>query len=183
VQRPIRTYAAACCLMGILTLGAGSPYAQDSEEFSVKAAYIYNFTKFVEWPGELATAHRSSIDICVVGDSDLIQTKMVFKQASTAKLNISLVEESNVKNISSHCHIAFISENQSGNLGEILAALKSQPVLTVSDMDRFAERGGMIGFTLVDNKVKLTVNPKAAAAAGLRIDAQLLEIALKVIDR
>jgi len=169
--------------MGVLTLSTSSPYAQDSEEFSVKAAYIYNFTKFVEWPGELATARRSSIDICIVGDSDMIQTKEVFKQASTAKLTIRLVEESNIRNIPSHCHIAFVSENQSSNLGEILAALKGQPVLTVSDMDHFAERGGMIGFTLVDNKVKLVVSPKAAAAASLRIDAQLLEIALKVIDR
>lgn len=178
-----RKYAAAGCLTIVLTLGASSPYAQSNEEYRVKAAYIYNFIKFAEWSGEHSVNRRSSIDVCIVGDSDLIQTKPVFAQGSTPKLSISLVQESNIKNIAEHCHIAFISESESAALADILTALKGKPVLTVSDIEGFPEKGGMIGFVLVDKKIKLVVNTNPVAAAGLRIDAQLLEIALKVIDR
>ena len=64
-----------------------------------------------------------------------------------------------------------------------MAALRGQPVLTVSDIGNFAESGGMIGFVTDDNKVKVEVNAKAITSAGLRVDAQLLEIAVKVIDK
>jgi hypothetical protein len=157
--------------------------AEDNKEYLVKAAFIYNFVKFVEWPAGLAIGKQSSIDVCVTGDSPLRRTSDVFKAASTAKLSLSLVEEKNWKNAPQHCHILFISDSEAGKLDEILGGLKGQPVLTVSDIDDFAEKGGMIGFVMNDNKIKLVVNTRSAAAAGLRIDAQLLEIALKVVDR
>ncbi len=172
--------AFAACALALAPPGAR---ADDNKEYLVKAAFIYNFVKFVEWPGALAIVKHSNIDICVVGDSPLSDTGSVFKAASTAKLTLSLVDEKNWRNASQHCHILFISDSEAGKLGEILASLKNQPVLTVSDMDNFAEKGGMIGFVVSDNKIKLVVNTKSVAAAGMRVDAQLLEIALKVIDR
>ena len=156
--------------------------AQDSE-YLVKAAFLYNFVKFVEWPAAKAISNQSKIDICVLGDSQLKQTGEVFKTASTPKLTLSLVEERSAKAAPDHCHILFISSSEEGKIESILTALKGQPVLTVSDMDDFASRGGMIGFVMSDNKVKIVVNTKSVSSAGMRVDAQLLEIALKVIDR
>ena len=70
------------------------------------------------------------------------------------------------------------------NLSSVVASTGQRyALLTVSDIDNFAERGGMIGFTTQENKVKLVINPKAATAAGMRIDAQLLEIASRVIEK
>lgn len=182
-MRVIRRFWAACCLTVILTLNTSAPYAQDVDEYDVKASFIYNFTKFVEWPGALAVNKQSSIDICLIGDSDILNKAAFFKdRASTPQLKISLVREKSPEN-AGHCHIVFIGDSEARQMKEILAHFKGKPLLTVSDIEEFAERGGMVGFTLVDDKVKLVMNPKAAAASGLRIDAQLLEIAVKVVDR
>lgn len=178
----LRTYLAAGCLIGALSLSAGSIYAQDNKEYLVKAAFIYNFTKFVEWPGDKAISKQSSVDVCMVGDSGMAETAAVFKKASTVKLSISLVREKNISNLG-HCHIVFISGGESGKLPGLLEAMKGRPILTVSDIDDFAEQGGMIGFVMVGDNIKLAANTKVAAASGLRIDAQLLEVAHQVIDK
>lgn len=157
--------------------------ADENKEYLVKAAFIFNFVKFVEWPAEKAIGKQPGIDICVVGDSNLIKTSSVFKEASSAKLGISLVSEPNIRNVPAHCHILFISKSEDDKLADIVGFLKGKPVLTVGDSASFAERGVMIGFVDVDGKIKLEVNKHAAEAAGLRVDAQLLEIAVKVIDR
>jgi hypothetical protein len=165
---------------------AALPYnanADDNKEYLVKAAFIYNFVKFVEWPGAKAISQQSKIDICVLGETPLSNTGNVFAAASTAKLALSLVQENNLKNIASHCHVVFISRSENSKLGSVLAALKGQPVLLVSDMDDFANAGGMIGFVLDDNKIKIAVNKKAVTSSGMRVDAQLLEIAHEVIDK
>lgn len=158
-------------------------YADSSKESLVKAAFIYNFVKFVEWPASKSINQQSSIDICVLGDSTLGSTAQVFKAASTAKLTLALVVEPDAKKIASHCHIVFISQSETIHFNEIIEMLKGQPVLTVSDMDNFAQQGGMIGFVTSENKIKVEVNTKAVIKAGLRVDAQLLEIAKRVIDR
>jgi hypothetical protein len=157
--------------------------AQETKEYLVKAAFIYNFVKFVEWPGDMAIAKHGAIDICVLGESPILASSSVFKAASTAKLSLSLMKEVSLQNVTSHCHVLFVSESENGRMGEILAALKGKPVLTVSDADTFAEQGGMVGFVMSDNKIKVVVNTKSASQSGMRVDAQLLEIALKVIDR
>ena len=157
--------------------------ADDNKEYLVKAAFIYNFVKFVEWPDGKAIGKQSNIDICVLGSSPMSTTSAIFAQASTAKLKLSLVDEKNAHAAAAHCHVVFVSASEEGHLGDVLTALKGQPVLTVSDMEEFAEHGGMIGFVMSDNKIKIVVNTKAVTSAGMRVDAQLLEIALKVIDK
>ena len=107
-------------------------------------------------------------------------TGAIFDKASTAKLALSLVSESSAASAASHCHVVFVAD---ADFASVKTAFHGKPILTVSDTDGFAEAGGMIGFVVSDNKIKIEVNPKAAAAAGLRVDAQLLEIALKVINR
>lgn len=181
-KRPLTAFVAICFAAGVMA--APQPLrADEHKEYLVKAAFIYNFVKFVEWPGAKAIQQQSKIDICVLGDSDLAAAKEVFRAASTARQTLSIVQEPDAKNITKHCHIVFIGKSENAQIGEIMTLLKGSPVLTVSDIDGFAESGGMIGFVTSDNKVKVEVNTKAASAAGLRVDAQLLEIAVKVVDR
>lgn len=157
--------------------------ADDGKENIVKAAFIFNFIKFVEWPDGKSLSKKSQIDICVIGNSGIIKTSTFFSKASSSKLAISLVSEQNIQNISSHCHILFVSESEDERWSDIFSAIKNQPVLTISDDSGFIERGGMIGFTKDDNKVKIEVNKKAADSAGIKIDSQLLEIAFRVIEK
>lgn len=175
-----RKYAAAGCLAGLLTLVSSAPYAQ-TQDYLVKAAFIYNFIKFVEWPADRTISKQSSIDICLVGESKLPQAAAVFEKASTPQLRLSLVRENDITALEKHCHIAFLGESEGGKLSAILSQLKGKPVLTISDIERFAEKGGMIGFVTVGGNVKLAVNLSSAMGAGLRIDAQVLEIAVKVL--
>lgn len=175
-------YALALLLFASSALLGSPVQAADSKEYLVKAAFVYNFVKFVKWPGDKAIDKESHIDVCVLGNSPMSETAAVFQQASTAKLSIGLTNENSAASASGHCHIIFVAKSEQGQADAIIGALKGKPILTVSDMDGFAERGGMIGFTTEEGKVKLIVNSKAANAGGLHIDAQLLEIALKVIE-
>jgi len=181
IKRLLLVALAACVVASIAATQRA--YAGDNKEYLVKAAFIYNFVKFVEWPDGKAISKQSNIDICVLGDSPILGAGNVFKAASTPKLALALVQENNIKNIAAHCHVVFISKAEQGRLGDTIASLKGAPVLTVSDMDGFAENGGMIGFVTSDGKIKVVVNTRSVSSAGMRVDAQLLEIALKVIDK
>ena len=172
-------------LAGVAAFLTAAPFAavhaDDNKEYFVKAAFIYNFVKFVEWPDGMAINKTGKADICVLGSGAMMGTSSIFQKASTSKLALTLIEEKSAQSAAQHCHVLFIDASEAGNLGGILGVLKNHPVLTVSDIDGFTDSGGMIGFVVADNKIKIVVNLKAAAGANLRIDAQLLEIALKVI--
>ena len=171
-------------MLFIVAFGASSPsVADDNKEYLIKAAFIFNFVKFIEWPGAKAISQQSRIDICVVGDTPLATAGKVFAAASTPKLSLSLVHENNVRSLSAHCHVAFIARSEADHLESILAAVRGQPVLLVSDMEDFVQAGGMIGFISDDSKVKIDVNKKEITSSGMRVDAQLLEIAHEVVDK
>lgn len=159
-----------------------SASAEDGKEYLIKAAFIVNFTKFIDWPDDKAIAKQQKIDVCVLGENPLINLSQVFKQASSAKLAVSLVKENNLSNIVSHCHVVFIGASEEYKYKDVLDVLKNKPILTVGDSADFTERGGMMGLPMDNNKVKLVVNKKAIETAGMYVDSQLLEIASKVID-
>jgi len=178
VKRALRIFRVLLCLVliPVCALAQVNP-----KEYQVKAAFIYNFVKFVEWPGPLAVSKQSSINICIIGSNPFGEAgRQIFERASTPALQLNLVQVKSSAAATS-CHIAFISRSEEGKLADILADLKKSPVLTVSEIDDFASRGGIVGFVTDDNKVKLIVNTGAATTAGLRVDAQLLEIAMQVL--
>ncbi len=162
---------------------AASPLRADdaAKEYYVKAAFIYNFIKFTEWPGEKAIGLQSGINVCTLGGDPFGKAASVFTAASTDKLAIHLVEIGGAAQAKNQCHIVFLTHQRESTLSDDLRELRSSPVLTVSDISDFAGKGGVIGFVMQDGKIKIIVNTKAAEAAGLRLDAQLLEIALSVI--
>lgn len=160
-------------LLGIpLALCAAQPArAQELTEYNVKAAFIYNFTKFVEWPGDSAISNNTSINICTVGANPFGEAMAVFRKASTDKLKLNVVPRT--AGSLAGCHIAFYTSGVPVGV--------TDHVLTVGEGDDFVENGGMIGFKLVDNKVKIEINRQAATDADLKINPQLLEVAVKVI--
>jgi YfiR/HmsC-like len=181
----LKYFLHALLLCVVLAWGPASARAQDaSKEYLVKAAFLYNFVKFVEWPAERAVAQQSTLNICVIGSNPFDDAaRQIFAKASTASLRLSLVGAKRSDDLAGSCHIVFIARSEEGGVSEILASLKGKPVLTVSDAGGFVNRGGMVGFVSHDNKIKLAINTVNATAAGLRMDAQLLEIALEVIRK
>ncbi len=169
--------AVAWALIGVPCLPA-----QESKrpEYEVKAAYLYNFGTFVEWPAKLAAAKADSFTICVLGVDP-------FGPALDATLAGETIDGKNVaaKRISRpqdavNCRILFISSSEDNHLREILAALDKTSVLTVSDMPEFVRRGGILQFILAENRVRFEVNLAAAEHAGLTLSSQILKLAASV---
>jgi len=144
------------------------------EEYAIKSTWILNFIKFIEWPEGTGSDPKK---ICVIGRSEINNYSYMFEEES-----YGLVSKKDLENIASECRIVFISPSEYSRLDTIFSALKNHPVLTISDMDNFAERGGMIGFVVDDNKIRFVVNNKAVKQAKMKADSSLLEVALRVID-
>lgn len=172
----------ACCLL--LTAAPVRAADADNKEYAIKAAFIYNFLKFVRWPGALATDKLPGINICILGDNPFTGAAGdVFKRASNAILKLTIVNYPEWSKPLDSCHVVFISQSEAGVVDEILTNLRKKPILTVSEIDHFIQKGGHIGFALKDNKVKLLINQKAADVAGLYISADLMEVAIEVIRK
>ncbi|MGH9435555.1 MAG: YfiR family protein [Terriglobia bacterium] len=148
-------------------------------EYAVKAAYLYNFSRFVRWPASRTTA--DFFRICVLGTDPfgrVLDRVIAGESIDGVKIvarRISLPEEV------TGCRILFISSSEAGKLARILAALSNRDVLTVSDLPGFTQDGGMIGFVLEGNRVRFEVNAAAAQQAGLKVSSQVLKLAVKVI--
>ncbi|PYV95690.1 MAG: DUF4154 domain-containing protein [Acidobacteria bacterium] len=162
-------------LTGILFL-----HAQASPtEYQVKAAYLYNFGKFVEWPTR-GTTSESSFNICVLGQDPFGSTFGSTLGGENIKGKSVLLKRIPNAQEAVGCHILFISSSEEPRLKEILAALDKTSVLTVSDMPQFTRRGGMIQFVMDANRVRFEVNLTSAERTGLTVSSQLLKVAISV---
>jgi hypothetical protein len=171
--------ARVLCLV-LTLLAGGTPHAA-APEYQVKAAFLFNFARFVEWPTP-AMAASPAFRICVVGDdpfgpllSETLSGKTVHERP------IQVDHPATTTDILA-CHIAYIAPSESSQLPRLLAAIAGRSVLTVGETTEFASRGGMIGMHLEDNKVRFDVNAEAAQQAGLRVSSQLLKLAVRVIQ-
>jgi hypothetical protein len=159
-----------------VTIGAGLilATAQAPSEYQLKAALIYNFAKFVEWPSTGGT--DEPIVIGILGDDPFGQDFEAVTNGKTANgKRVILKRFPNLQSLTP-CHILFIGNDQKPILGKVLVAAGSN-VLTVGEMDRFAENGGMIHMKLIAGKVRFVITNAAAERAGIRISAKLLSIA------
>ena len=155
--------------------GTAHAAEKPSKEYLVKAAFLYNFTKFVDWPEE-----TSELNICLFGkDKFGGAIDAIEKKSSAQRRYVILRNPSNAM----RCHIAYLSPAGKKQEKSLLKAMRAKPILTVGDKESFVGMGGVVSFVMVDNKIKLVVNLPAAQKAGLRVDSQLLEVALKVIER
>jgi hypothetical protein len=146
-------------------------------EARVKAAYIYNFTKFVYWQKGADTALASPVAIFIVGDDPIVDLLENFseKQASGQTITVKKIGAESLDPTS--CQLLFIGQSAERQLPALLKQLQGTSVLTVSGISEFARQGGMIGFIVKDGRVKIEINLDAVNKAGLKISAKLLEIA------
>jgi hypothetical protein len=156
--------------------------AQSSKptDYDVKAAYLYNFGHFVEWPANVAPAQNESFTVCVLGqdpfgpvlDATLAGETIAGKRVAAKR--ISTPQESG------NCQILFLSSAEDARLNATIKTLNKQAVLTVSDMPQFSQRGGMIQFVLEGKRVRFEVNLAAVQHAGLTLSSELLKVATTV---
>ncbi len=171
-------------VLGVVVLFLGGMRAQSPTigEYQVKAAFLYNFAKFVEWPPSGFSDASAPLRICVYGQNPFGQELRNItneKSVNGRKLQVDEVVDLQVARA---CHILFIASSEKAQLNRIFEGMRGADVLTVGDTKGFAELGGIINFVLENNRVQFEVNHKAAEAAGLKISSKLLNIAKFVID-
>lgn len=173
MKRPPVQYIAL--LLAVLHTAVSSPlHAAVASEYEVKAAFIYNFTRFVQWPQARASG---PLDICVMGQDPFgsaIDEAVAGKRVGGREITVTRVDATATAKA---CEVLFIASSEERELEHILEALADVPVLTVGDTEHFAERGGMINLTQKDNHVRFEINVDALEDAGLRASSQLLRLA------
>jgi hypothetical protein len=150
---------------------------EDTAEYAIKGAMVYSFTKFVSWPAEAFPDANSPLVFCIVGsdpfgswfDSFLKEKQYFGRPLRLRRLAAGSGSEG--------CHVVFVSRSEQKRLGEVLAMVTRPGVFTVSDIDRFTVRGGMIGLLTRDDKVQFEINRDAAQQMKLTISSKLLHMA------
>lgn len=174
----LRRSAPLMLLLSLLLIpGRGSAQQTQPSEYQVKAAFLFNFAKFVEWPAAAFADAKAPLCIGVLGDNpfgaDLersIRDKTINDRPLTMR-ECRTVEEGK------KCHILFISASEKKRLPEIIKALEGANVLTVGETDGFTEAGGMVNFVPEGNKFRFQINDVSAKSAGLKVSSKLLSLA------
>jgi hypothetical protein len=166
-------------------LYAEAPTGAQSEplsEFQIKAGFLFNFTKFVEWPADAFSDSSVPIVLGVMGDNPV--TNLVTETAAGKAVNGRAVTVKRFKEQQDlrGCQILFVSSSEEKHIGQILEKLRGSSVLTVGEANGFAESGGIINFLVEGNKVRLELNLEAAARARLKISAKVIAVARLVKD-
>jgi hypothetical protein len=180
----IRSASAAAIMLlvaGLLLRGEGYAAEQRTSaptEYQVKAAFVNNFIKFVEWPlrGQGGNVPEDTVRLCVLGD---LPDKATFEaldgqEVMGKRLSLVFLQEPEE---SRDCQVLFLPSTVSNRLPEVLEVLQGQPTLTIGDTEGYARRGVMINMYLENKRVRFEINAETSGAAGLRISAKLLNLA------
>jgi YfiR/HmsC-like len=164
----------------VLALALASPDVRAQNvlltEEQIKAGFLFNFTKFVEWPPESFADANAPIVIGIVGDSAV--EKLLMEVAAGKSVNGRPVLVKHFKDLQDvrNCQIVFVGSSDEKRMPQILEALKASSVLSVGETPGFIPAGGMINFFIEDNKVRLEINLDAATRARVKISAKVIAV-------
>jgi len=163
-------------------VGSRAPLAAQNlaGELDVKAAFLYNFAKFVEWPAESFATPSSPLVIAVVGDEPFAAALDRTVAGKAVQGRPIVVKRSKPLDDPLSCHIPFISALERNSIPQLLEKVRGASILTVGEAEGFAQRGGIINLLVTDNKLVFEINDRSARASGLRISSKLLTLARTV---
>lgn len=151
--------------------------AQTAAEYQVKAVFLFNFTRFVDWPSTSFEAVNSPFVIGILGNDPFgTYIDETVNGENAGQHPIVIRRYKTTKDID-NCQILFINPDDAEQIKPILSELKEKNILTVSDANNFAALGGIIGFFMENNKIRMQINTDAAKAASLSISSKLLSVA------
>ena len=169
--------------VGVVVLFLSGTRAQSptAGEYQVKAAFLFNFAKFVEWPASSFSDASAPLRICVFGrDPFGEELRNITKEKTVNGRKLEVTQVFDLQGART-CQILFIASSETARLKQILASLRGTDALTVGDTKGFVEQGGMINFVLENSRVQFEVNRKAAEQGGLKISSKLLSVAKLVV--
>jgi hypothetical protein len=163
----------------------GRPLAANANvalEYEVKAAFLFRFAQFVEWPADTFKGAAEPFTYCTIGNDPFHGALERTLNGKTIGQRALRVQHLNSAEKVGECQVLFVGgSGDKKHVEEMLAGTGTLPILTVGEADRFAEDGGAIGFCTEDNKIRFEVNLDAAGKAGLKISAKLLALAKTVL--
>jgi len=149
----------------------------DYTEYQVKAAFLFNFARFVEWPPPAAEPPPDAPAlICVLGEDPFTQDlERAVKGKQVRGRNVEIKRSAQLSELTD-CPLIFVSSSEERRFDSILGELKGKAILTVGEFESFAKRGGMIGFKIESRRVRFEINAQAAESVGLKLSSQLLKV-------
>ena len=166
------------CVATAILLASAPAAAQrpDTSETAVKAAFLYNFTKFVEWPDAAFAQPSTPFVVCAFADEAFrkeLNGILANEQVRDRPITIAPASLEDPRG----CHLAYFANAEVERQVKMLEAVKRSPVLTVGEGRRFLEHGGLIAFMVENDRVRFAISRRAAVAAGLNISSKLLRVA------
>jgi hypothetical protein len=146
------------------------------QEYQVKAAFLYNFARFVEWPNGAFPDGQSPFVLAVIGKDPFGESLDLLKGKTVGNREIAIKRIADIDRLG-NCHLLFISDSEKDRLKPILRKAESARMLAVSDLKGFCEAGGHIAFYIEDNRIRFEINNDDAQRNGFKISSQLLKLA------
>lgn len=181
--RPLLRLRSAAALALALCSAWAAAAENELLEYDVKSAYLYRFGLFVEWPSSAFAAPTSPLNLCLVGEGPIGPILETTAGKQRVQEREVLVRRLKTAGRDSGCHILYLQELDPQAAGQLLAAVRGSPVLTVTDARTGAAAKGIISFVLRDNRMRFDIDDEAAAQNGLAISSKLLSLALNVKPR
>lgn len=164
------------CLLVMPVVGHG----EGLPDYQVKAAFIYNFAKFVELPNELFESPETPLKVCLLGKHRNAATFASLRGKDVKGRKVEVREIAGIESLGG-CHVLFISRSEEAHIDEILSQVP-EGVLTVGESEGFVADGGIINFVVVDKRVRFDINQQQARKVGISISSHLLRLAHQVKD-
>ncbi len=164
-----------CSLILLLTLFCSAVHARSESE--IKIVYLYNFIKFITWPQE---SNSDNINICIYGKNTFGQALFNLNKLKARNKSIEIIFPSLDED--ADCAVIFIGPSDENISDKLLTNISNKPVLTVSEINSFITKGGMIGFIKLGNVVSFDINLQQARSSNIQISSKLLELANLVIQ-
>ena len=163
-----------------LLIGARAEAQAPTGEAQVKAMFVYNFLKFVEWPTDATAGAKDPFVVLIIGDGATADATELFLESKTIGDRSLVVRRTQSDPSFTGVRAAFVVERDGKKLHRILDAATTAGVLTIGEGDDFATRGGVIGLLVENRKVRFDVDTSAAQSAGLRVSSKLLALTRNV---
>jgi len=173
MQKAVNLFGLMAFLWGSLTVYAGTSMS----EYQVKALFLLNFVKYVDWPAEAMPGATTPIIIGILGQDNFDDNLTHAVEGKSINGREIIIKHLSAGEDPSGCAILFISSSENSRLGEILSKTGTLPILTVGESESFLGKGGIINFTLKEGKIHLEINLNVAQKVKLQISSKLLSVA------
>ena len=184
-RRALRSTALVLVLLGFflaagVLVSGGEAAAGANSEYQVKAAFLYNFMKFVDWPSD-GLSTPGTVTLCILGKDPFGDALDEVRGKTVKGRRVVVVHLRGVEELK-ECDLLYVCASERGRLSQILKTVQNSRVLTVADQEGFCQAGGMINLVFVKNRVGFEVNVTAANRARFRVSSQLLKLARLVLE-